>query len=313
MGRVCFHFREFGGSLLRHEEVVFLDVEEFALRLAPILNHKNCEEDEDGRLMFGGKRLDKMWQLEASRHLVERGVLHRCFACFLWDEHGQHFPAATFDVLVKLGILLPLGRKYCWWEAAQRGTTGDHNCGRIDRQKVNTLCGQGFLVLMRLPGEILPAVASRHEAFAGLTQQWGLVSRWEFHNGSVPHGMVERIIASCNAIGNVVGGTCWRKGACFVGNEAGSKAGGGLYALTVDFCANTGSENVRTAGTLTVRAFGDRDRRAVWGAMRFAISTVLRLFDHFPGLSGQGWVECPKHIGVPLYNLAGTGDTVSGN
>eukprot|EP00752_Nemacystus_decipiens_P014395 g12804.t1 len=140
------HLREFGGSLLRHDDVVFLDIEDFALRLAPVLNHKTCEHDKhDGWPMFGG--------------------------------------------------------------------------------------------------------------------------------------------------------------ACFVGHDAGKKAGGGSYALMVDFCEETGLENIPTAGVLTIRTFGARDGRAVWGAMRYGISTVWRLFGEFPGLSWQAWLECPADEGVVSHHL----------
>lgn len=309
---VVFLCREFGGSLLRHKEVVFLDVEDLALRLAPVLNHKTCERDEhDGCPMFGGKRLEKQWQKEASRHLIDTGTLYRCFAGFLWETPGQPFPGATFDVLVKLGILLPLGTKRFWWgEKAETERTGNHICGRTDAPRVDTACGRGFLVLMRLPSEPQAAVSRRLTEFERLRTQWGLVAKWEFHKGAAPHGLVERIIASCHLIGDLVGGTCWRKGACFVGNDAGKKASGGSYALMVGFCEETGSENIPTAGTLTVKTFGARDGRAVWGAMRFAISTVWRLFDEFPGLSWDGWLECPADEEVASHTLPGPGDQV---
>lgn len=302
-------FREFGGSLLRHEQVVFLDVENLALRLAPILNHKTCERDDDGCPMFNGKRLTHGWQQAAIGHL-DRGILHRCFACFLWEKPGEPFPEATFDVLVKLGILLPLDREPCWW-ATETVAVDEHECGLIHTPNAK-FCGRGFLVVMRLPQAPPPVIASNVVEFAGLRERWGLVSKWEFHDGSTPHGLVERIIASCHVIGNIVGGTCWRKGACFVSNDAGKRAGGGCYAVMIDYCEKTGLENVPTAGTLTIRAFGAREGRAVWGAMRFAISTVWRLFGEFRGLSWQAWVECPAREGIRSYTLPGPGDWVGG-
>jgi len=63
----------------------------------------------------------------------------------------------------------------------------------------------------------------------------------------------------------------------------------------VDYQEKTGSENRPTAGTLTIRTYGVREERAVWGAMRFAISTVWRLFGEFPGLSWEAWLECTAH------------------
>lgn len=82
--------------------------------------------------------------------------------------------------------------------------------------------------------------------------------------------------------------------------------------MMVDFRDNTGMENVRTAGLMTVRAFGVRDGRAVCGAMRFAISTVFRLFRHFPGLSYRAWIECPRHAEESLHALPGPHDEVGG-
>lgn len=315
--------REFGGSLLGHEGVVFLDVEAFALLLAPVLSHKTYEKDEEGRPMFGGKRIDADWTIEASRHLFDRGILHGCFARFLWEkpeEDPDRLPQAsmdvlvkaTFKVLVKLGIVLPLENAYF------RGTTeanaiGHHNCGRTDVSE-RTACGRGFLVLMRLPNEVPPDVARHLEGFEGLRKQWGLVAKWKFHHGITPHGLVERIIASCHVIGDVVGGTCWRGGACFVGNNDGTRAGNGSYALMVDFQEKAGSGDTPADRTLTIRTYGARDGKSVWGAMRFAISTVWRLFDHFPGLSWESWFECPEHIGVHLHALPGPGDRrVSGS
>lgn len=255
--------------------------------------------------MFSGKRLTQGWQQEASRHLFDRGILYRCFAHFLWEKPGQ--PEATLDVLVKLGILLPIREE--GYRKTEMRAAGDHDCGRLHAPPVN-VCGRGFLVLMRLPNKIPTVVARCMEVFAGLKQQWGLVAKWEFHDGSTPHGLVERIIASCHAIGNVVGGTCWRKGACFKGNDAGQRAGDGSYALMVNFCEKNEGENIWTAGTLTIQAFGARDGRAVWGAMRFAIFTVWRLFDLFPGLSWQAWFECPADVGKISHSLPGPGEQV---
>lgn len=343
---ILFLFREFGGSLLRHEEVVFLDVEAWALLLAPVLSHKTYEKDEEGRWLFGGKRIDADWTIQASRLLFDRGILHGCFARFLWEKPEQdpeRLPEAsmdvlvktTFEVLVKLGIVLPLGNAYFRGEmtfemlvelgillplgnAYLRGTkeanaTSHHYCGRTYVSGRNA-CGRGFLVLMRLPNEVPPVVASHMAAFEGLRKQWGLVATWKFHNGITPHGLVERIIASCHVVGDVVGGTCWRRGACFVGNADGTRAGNGSYALMVDFHEEVGSGDTPADRFLTIRSYGARDGKAVWGAMRFAISTVWRLFDLFPGISWEAWFECPEHIGVQLHALPGPGDRrVSGS
>jgi len=288
---------------------VFLDIEDLALQLAPILNHKDDEQDEDGCLMFAGKRLDQPWLEEASRQLFDTGVLHRCFARFLWEKPGNPIPEATFDVLLKLGILLPLGNDFSRG-TLHGGATVDHTCGRIHAPRHSTTCGRGFLVLMRLPNEAPPVVTSRLKCFAELREEWGLVAKWEFRDGSAPHGLVERIVASCHVMGDLVRGTCWRKGACFVGNDAGKRAGGGSFALVLDFCEPTGSENIPTAGTLTIRAFGARDGRAVWGAMRFAISTVGRFLGEFPGLSWRAWLECPADVGVLSHTLHGPAQQV---
>lgn len=165
--------------MLRHEEVVFLDVEYLALRLASVLNHKAWEYDAvDGSPMFGGKRLEQQWQREASRHLIHMGVLHSCFADFLWERPGRPSPWATFDVLLKMGILLPL-EEAVYWDAQERGATGDHLYGRTNAPGGRNDCwGRRFLVLMRLPKEPSPTIAQHHKAFEGLRKEWDLVSKW---------------------------------------------------------------------------------------------------------------------------------------
>ncbi|CAN0379541.1 unnamed protein product [Ascophyllum nodosum] len=102
--------------------------------------------------------------------------------------------------------------------------------------------------------------------------------------------------------------TCWRGGACFVGHQASIDAAGGSFALSVQLtrCATL---NKPTAGTLVVQAFGPRDRRAVWGALRFVISSAWHLFEEFPRLGWEAWVECPKHHGQVLHYLAGVSDS----
>ena len=292
---LCWHQRESGGSLLQHPEVVFLDVEDFALSLAPILNHKTQQKDGRGAHIFGGRKLEEEWQLAGRELLVNKGILLTKFARFLWEKTDEVFPKQTFNVLVKLGILLPLPRD----EAGARDVYSVHGESMTPLADVE----EKFLVLMRLPLEASPETMGRFEAFSQLQKDfWGVVVKWEFDSGSTPHGLVERLVASCHSIGNVVQATSWRTGACFVSNEASQNSAGCPFALTLRFLKNTGGRH--TGGTLEVRAFGYRESRAVWGALRFVISSAWRLFEEFPGLGWEAWVECPYH-GQLRHYLAG--------
>jgi len=52
-----------------------------------------------------------------------------------------------------------------------------------------------------------------------------------------------------------------------------------------------------------------RDGLAVWSTLRLVISSAWRLFEEFPGLGWEAWVECPTHVGQLQHYLAGVGDT----
>ena len=291
---LCCHQRESGGSLLQHPEVVFLDVEGFALSLAPILNHKTQQRDGRGAPSFGGRTLEEEWQLTGRELLVTKGILLASFARFLWEKPDEILPKQTFDVLVKLGILLPLPREV--------GARRIHSVGG-ERMPPSADVDEKFLVLMRLSLEASPKTKGRFETFLQLEQAfWGVTVKWDFDPGSTPHGLVERLVASCHSIGNVVQDTCWRRGACFVSHEASIKSAGGTFALALHFLESTVER--QTGGTLVVRAFGQKESRAVWGALRFVISSAWRLFKEFPGLGWEAWVECPYHRQLRHY-LAG--------
>ena len=278
--------------------MVFLDVEDFALSLAPILNHKTQERDGQGAHIFGGRKLEEEWQLTGREFLVTKGILLSRFAQFLWEKTDEVFPKQTFGVLVKLGILLPLPRDGA-------GARHVYSVGGESMPPSEDV-EEKFLVLMRLPLEASSETMGRFEAFSQLQKGfWGVVVKWEFDSGSTPHGLVERLVASCHSIGNVVQDTCWRRGACFVCNEASKESAGGSFALALHFLESTVER--QTGGTLVVRAFGHRESRAVWGALRFVISSAWRLFEEFPGHGWAARVECPYHAQLRHY-LAGVKD-----
>ena len=302
---LCWHRRESGGSLLQHPEGVFLDVEAFALSLAPILNHKTKQKDGRGAHIFGERKLEEQWQLAGRDLLVTKGILLASFARFLWGKPDELLPKQTFDVLVKLGILLPLPRD-------EPGARDAYSVGG-ESVPPSADVEEKFLVLMRLPLEAPPETMGRFEAFSQLQEKfWGVAVKWEFDSGSTPHGLVERLIASCHSIGNVVQDTCWRRGACFVRKDEVSP--GGSFALALHFLENTVERHAegtlestmerQTGGTLVVRAFGLKESHAVWVALRFVISSAWRLFEEFPGLGWEAWVECPYH-GQLRHYLAG--------
>ena len=289
------YIRERGGSLLKHPQVVFLDVEELALTLAPLLNHKMGREDPPHAHFSSEHQPKERWISEARKRLVSEGVLEARFARSLWKKDNIEMPQQIFDVLVKLGILLPLTpRRYKWDVSLGIISTWEHV--------------EGYLVLMRLPSKVSCETMARFNAFETLREEWGVSVKWEFDRGRNPYGLVERLVASCHAIGNVVMDTCWREGACFVGHQASIDAAGGSFALAVQLTRST-TLNRPTAGTLVVQAFGYRDGRAVWGALRFVISSAWRLFEEFPELGWEAWVECTKHHGQVQHYLAGVSDS----
>ena len=290
------YIRERGGSLLKHHQVIFLDVEELALSLAPIINHKMGQEDPLHADFSSERQPEERWKSEARKRLVNEGVLEARFARSLWIMDDIDMPQQIFDVLVKLGILLPLiPPRYTW----------DVSLGTISPSWEHV---KEYMVLMRLPLKASCETMARFNAFEKLREEWGVVAKWEFDRGRNPYGLVERLVASCHVIGHVVMDTCWRGGACFVGHQASIDAAGGSFALSVQLtrCATL---NKPTAGTLVVQAFGPRDRRAVWGALRFVISSAWHLFEEFPGLGWEAWVECPKHHGQVQHYLAGVSDS----
>lgn len=282
--------------------MVFLDVEDLALSLAPILNHKAHERDARGSHIFAGEKLDLRWKLDARKRLVGKGVLQSCFARLLWQGSGVNLSEQAFDVMVKLGILLPVPQRH------QLGAPHEPHEGWKNRYGK---CGNDFLVLMRLPLVASSEITARFDAMARLHEEWGLVAKWRFDRGSIPFGLVERLIASCHEVGDVIVDTCWRNGACFEAQAESKAAGGGTFALTIEFVKN-GLDNEPNAGTLAVRAFGHREGRAVWGVLRFVISSTWRLFREFPGLGWEAWVESPERDGEELYYLAGVNDTAVG-
>ena len=291
---------ERGGSLLKHPHVVFLDVEELALTLAPILNHKMKQGDASHAYFSVERKPREGWISRARDRLTSEGILEARFARLLWKSDGIDMPQQTFDVLVKLGILLPLPRSH------ESGV--DEVLPRAWGNISLWEHVEEFLVLMRLPLKASCETMDRFNVMEQLREEWGVVAKWEFDHGRAPYGLLERLVASCHAIGNVVTGTCWRGGACFFAHETSRNAAGGQFALALHFTQGT-NQNRPTAGILVVRAFGHRDGRAVWGALRFIISSVWDLFKEFPGLGWQAWVECPKHHGQVHHYLAGPDDS----
>lgn len=126
-------FKAYSGTLLKHPKAIFLNVEEVAPRLEPILNHKAYEKNSCGP-----------------------------------------FPRATLEVLVKLGILLPVRITHFW--GGETTAAGEHYRGQPCTPAVGVergSCGGGFLVLRRLPLDAPPEVVRRMEALEGCSSSGG--------------------------------------------------------------------------------------------------------------------------------------------
>ena len=278
-----------------------MDVEQLALSLAPILNHKMGESEPLHPFFSTGYKPEESWVSEARNRLVSEGVLGASFAHSLWKRDNVKLPKKQiFDVLIKLGILLPL--------PSRRGVPGAR--GILPMVGGNTFSSEDdkeFLVLMRLPLKPPSETVVRFGAFDQLRAEWGVSVKWEFDGA--PYGLVERLIASCHYIGNVVKDTCWREGACFVAHRPSEDAAGGAFALSLRFTQSPALDQNRTkSGILIVEAFGNREGRAVWGALRFVISSAWGIFEEFPGLNWEAGVECPGNLGGEHRYLAAVKD-----
>lgn len=288
MHTAAFHrlFSDFAGHTLRIDggNGIFLDVVWLSKVLKPILSHKLKDETFDSDL--SPMRDD----------LVQNGVLRWQFARYLWRDFIGHaalqskeirVAEALYDVLIDLGVAVPLGR-----------TTLSIIAG-LDTPATsgNDSAPSDVLVIMRLEGT---AKASQRNRIDRLSAEMPhgdqeVTFKWRFGFGGPPHGLVERLMASCHVLGEVERSSCWKYGAVFKSGAITSKAGktARLYTLALRYDDQK--------KVLTARVFGPLESDMVWMVCRFVASAMINLSKDWPGVWWEGWTECAQPDPCHLY------------
>lgn len=277
---------DFAGHTLRIDggDGIFLDVVWLSKVLKPILNHKLKDVIFDSEL--SPMRDD----------LVEKGVLRWQFARHLWRDFIGHaallskeilVAAALFGVLVDLGVALPLGL-----------ATLSVNAG-LDTHAArrNNNAPPDVLVIMRLEDTENTIQRDRIGLLSAQMPQGDqeVTFKWRFGCGGPPHGLVERLMASCHVLGEVERLSCWKYGAVFKSSAISSKAGRAarLYTLALSYDHQN--------KVLTARFFGPLRCDMVWVVSRFVASAMVNLSKDWPGLWWEGWTECAQPNPCHLY------------
>lgn len=203
-----------------------------------------------------------------------------------------------YRVLLKLGVILPLGR-----------TTSMGIGGRIPRvtfENENML--QDVLVVMRLPDNCEHISEERLKAAHASVALDGTregTLKWKFDSAGAPYGLVERLIASCYRIGEVVEmELCWRFGAFFKSHEIVQNNEQYVRLFTFMVCydiVDAPRQSNSPERVLSLRVNGRLEDERVWVAIRYVASAVVLLSQEWPGVLWEGWSQCPVHRNGVMY------------
>ena len=248
--------------------------------LSPILSHKLHAED------FPTTALKRQRDI-----LIRRGVLRWDFAQHVWRDvlttaeqrSKERVIESLFRVLLKLGVILPLGRP----------------AFLSDRSGLHTSHGDGeskdMLVIMRLPEERSDEQRRAIDSsIVNVRQDCREVKlNWEFDAAKAPYGLVERLISSCHVIGEVEQDLCWRYGALFTSPEMTSGDDGQvrLYKFLIRYHERM----------LSLSMIGPLSDDRVLAALRYVASAMVVLSMEWPGVQWEGWLDCPNHPQARIY------------
>ena len=190
---------------------------------------------------------------------------------------------SLFRVLLKLGVILPLGRP------AFLSDESDSRTSRGEREY------KDMLVIMRLPEEcsreqqtaIDSAIAeARHDCRE-------VELKWEFDAASAPYGLVERLISSCHVLGAVELRACWRYGALFASHQMTRRYGKQvrLYKFLIRYHVDM----------LSLKMIGPLSNSRVLDALRYVASAMVILSMEWPGVQWAGWLHCSNHPDARMY------------
>lgn len=225
--------------------------------------------------------------------LVDNGVLRLKFAEYLWGREMNEPPNeevmdALCSALHSLGIALPLGPE------ERRTASGDDPGSTSGRQDM--------LVIMRLP-ETCGIIKERElqNVMSGLSERYAeneVTLKWKFDSAGASHGLVERVIAWCHAVGLVRQGLCWRYGAVFQRYVRADDGGlNWLYTFVIRYDEEIGSEEK----VLAVTTFGPVAEDRLWAALRWIASSVVNISRGWRGVLWEGWPACAKHARGRMY------------
>lgn len=277
---------EFAGQILGVDDGdgVFLDVVLLSRVLNPIFDHKLRHRQLSTAQLIG-------WREE----VLLTGVLRGAFARHLWEDvfcdHAVQSPSgelekAPFDVLIKLGVVVSLGR-----------TTGR----ALDGCALPTPHG-GVDTRYMLVQRWAPLCLTDHEqeALDNLLEgrrQWGareVMLKWMFDWAGPPQGLVGRLIASSHVIAEAEKGLCWKSGAVLKSPTLLREAGlGRLYVVEIRY---TSEDRV-----LSIKISGPLEYERVWVALRFMAPALVNISKEWLGMLWKGWVDCPSHAWDHVY------------
>lgn len=251
-----------------------------------------------------GDRLATSTLLKSRDDLQKNGILRVDMARYLWRkvldrptvEENDRIVTGLYRVLLKLGVILPLGHKTFssieWY---------------IDKVPImDEFTPQDVLVVMRLPVNIdnstKESLQARVKALEGSPE---VVLKWRFGSAGAPFGFVERLIVSCYRFGETEMDLCWRFGALFKSHVIvhKDKRVDPLYGFMIRYDVLDSSKEAggATNCVLSLRMFGPLEDERVWVVLRYVASAMVNMAEEWPGVTWQGWSECPIHRTDVMY------------
>ena len=266
--------------------------------------------------MFADRVLnsDSIDALYEADDLVDRGILRKGFARFLWKLDGQDAgdlndppkmdPGKFEEILEEIGVAIPLPVLSLETFAEENWTSNARAARVIKTSGDGVDGGKDLLVIMRLPQE---ADAKMRETLSSIRQpalSSGDISgantrvraAFEFGRAGAPHGLPERVLALSHKIGVFSPRARWRYGGLFILHNGGDSHASFMIV-----------EYDQRLKTFSIEALGQTTPYIQ--AVQFVISALFHVARDFPGAGWTGWMECGmNHPGEKMYHLAPSTD-----
>eukprot|EP00752_Nemacystus_decipiens_P016836 g15068.t1 len=302
--------RAFSGTAISHDVVVVLDVMWLAGVLKPIVDHRGVTTNMNGKSVFANRELATSALYFGANDLVDKGILRRDFARFLWGLEGDTEGVDASHVLEKfvvnflegIGAVVPLpvpSGSPLVGENVERSTLAAAET-KVDGDDDVRRGSVDLLVITRLPIEADAEMrknlsSARQDARHSHDSSSGggcLRAFFRFDHAGAPHGLPERVMALSHKIGIFSPAARWRLGGLFL-LDGENRSSASFMILEYDM----------EHKTLCIEVLG-QDARCV-EAMKFVISALFHVARNFPGAGWTGWMECRfNHDGQKMYHLA---------